>query len=119
MANFPKKPALSQGESPSLYSVEHPDISNSAPTDGGYEFRRRRYTGAPRKVYETGFIGLPHADFLIVEQFYEDHLTDTIFTWTDQIKGVDRQVRFDMFKPEYKGVGQHRRWDVKIKLSEV
>lgn len=119
MANFPKKPTLSQGESPSLYKVKHPDISNKAPTDGGYEFRRRRYTGVPRKTYETGFIGIEQADFDIIEAFYDTHLTDTIFTWTDQIRGVDRQVRFDEFKPEYKGLGQHKRWNVKIKLSEV
>lgn len=106
-------------ESPSMYKVKHPDTARKGKTDGGYEYRRRRFTRTPRKMYETGFIGLTHADFEIIETFYLEKLTDTTFTWDDQLRGVTKSVRFDSFEPKYRGFGTYRLWDVKIKLSEV
>jgi hypothetical protein len=119
MATFPAPPILSQGESPSLYKVETNDKSVSAETDGGYEFRRRRFTRRRRRQYETGFLFLPHADYVILDEFWEEHQTDTPFTWHDPIQGVDRTVRFDEFKPDYVGIGQYRLWTIKIKISEI
>lgn len=119
MANFPTKPTLSQGESPSLYKLDRQDNVVKAETDGGYEFRRRRFTRTPRKVIETGFISLPHADYEILEEFFEDHLNDVAFTYTDYIRGTTHQMRFDDFTPDYVGVGDNRRWTVKIKMSEI
>lgn len=119
MAQFPTKPTLSQGESPSLYKIETEDNVLMADTDGGYEFRRRRFTRKRRKMIETGFISLPHADYLVLENFWEQHQKDTAFTYFDYLHNVMRQVRFDDFKPDYVGVGQYRLWTVKIKMSEI
>lgn len=119
MAAFPTKPTLSQGESPSLYKNDPMESGVSAKSDGGYEFRRRRFTRKPRRMIETGYIELPHADYLVLKQFYDDHLEDVAFTWSDYIHGGSLNVRFDEFKPDYKGMGQNRKWNIKIKMSEV
>lgn len=119
MATFPTKPTLSQGESPSLYKNEAEDNANKADTDGGYEFRRRRFTRQRRRQIETGFISIPHADYVILDQFWETHQTDVAFTWYDYLHGVNRQVRFDEFKPDYVGHGTTRLWTIKIKMSEI
>lgn len=119
MANFPTKPTLTKGESPSFYKNYAEDNANKADTDGGYEFRRRRFTRTRRRMIETGFIALPHVDYVILDEFWEEHQTDTAFTWYDYIYGVSRQVRFDEFKPDYVGVGQNRMWTIKIKMSEI
>jgi hypothetical protein len=119
MASFPTKPTLSQGESPSLYKNIAESNVSKADTDGGYEFRRPRFTRRRRRMIETGFIQLPHADYLILDQFWEDHREDVAFTWYDYLHGVTRTVRFDKFEPDYVGVGQNRKWTIKIKMSEV
>lgn len=119
MATFPTKPTLSQGESPSLYRNDAEDNANKADTDGGYEFRRRRFTRTRRRKIETGFISIPHADYLILNQFWEDHQTDLAFTWYDYLHNVSRQVRFDEFKPDYVGIGTNAMWTIKIKMSEI
>jgi hypothetical protein len=121
MANFPTKGAggLSQAESPSLYERDRIDNVAKGESEGGYEFRRPRSTRARRKVISTGFIGLPHADYLVLDGFWETHGTHTVFTYTDYLHGTQHQVRFDEFKPDYVGVGTHRRWTIKIKMSEV
>jgi hypothetical protein len=119
MATFPTKPQLSQGESPSLYKNKAEDNANKADTDGGYEFRRRRFTRKRRRMLETGFIGLPNADYLTLDAFWEEHQTDTAFTWYDQIADVTRQVRFDEFDADYVGIGPNKMWTIKIKMSEI
>lgn len=110
---------LSQGESPSLYSIDGTDKTLKADADGGYEFRRNRTTRPERKVIQTGFIGLPHEDYLKLDAFYTTHTKVAAFTYFDYIHGVTRQVRFDEFKPDYIGVGQNRMWTIKIKMSEI
>lgn len=123
MANFPVKGTgpndLSQGESPSLYGIMNIDSTIKAETDSGYEFRRRRFTRPERKQIETGFIGLPHADYLKLDAFYTTHTQVVAFSYFDYIHGVTRQVRFDEFKRDYVGVGQNRMWSIKIKMSEI
>jgi hypothetical protein len=119
MATFPTKPQLSQGESPSLYDYTPEDNKNGADTDGGYEFRRRRFTRANRGSFKTGFIGIPHSDYLVLKAFFDAHQYDVAFTWHDRIHGTNRTVRFDKFKPDYKGIGQNRIWDIKIEMSEI
>jgi hypothetical protein len=120
MAVFPTKGAgLTQAESPSLFDRGRIDNVKKAEAEGGYEFRRPGTTRARRKTWETGFIGLPHADYLVLDAFWETHGTHTIFTYTDYLHGTTHQVRFDEFKPDYVGVGTHKRWSIKIKMSEV
>jgi hypothetical protein len=116
MADFP---TLTQGESPSLYGNNFEDTSIKADTDGGYEFRRDRFTRNMRRLLETGFLSLPHDQFEILEAFYEDHRKTEPFTYYDYMRGVTRTVRFDEFKSDYVGIGQNRMWTVKIKMSEV
>lgn len=120
MANFPTKPTLSQGESPSLYERSQDDNAMRTDADGGYVFVRRRFTRAPRYEFKTGFIGIPHADKLIIEQFWKDHLTDTAFNYTDYINGGTFNVRFSKpVKFDYVGVGQTKLWDIKIEMEQV
>lgn len=121
MADFPTKAngQLTQGESPSMWSMKPKSTVLKAETDGGYEFRRRRTTRAPRNEIETGFISLPHADYLVLKAFWDAHLEDVAFTYRDYLHDIDRQVRFDEWKPDYTGVGQNRMWTVKIKMSEI
>jgi hypothetical protein len=117
LTTFPTKPTLSQGESPSLYDRQPIDKTIAAPTDGGYEFRRERTTRALREQIQTGFISLPHADFLVLEQFWKDHRKVISFTYHDYLKGEDLTVRFDEWVPKYAGVGQNRMWNVTVKMS--
>jgi hypothetical protein len=123
MAQFPVKGTgpndLSQGESPSLYNIDRIDKTLKAEGDGGYEFRRNRFTRAERIQIQTGFIGLSHADYLKLDAFYMTHTKVVGFTYFDYIHGVYRNMRFDEFKPDYIGVGQNRMWTIKIKMSEV
>jgi hypothetical protein len=120
VANFPTvATGLSQGESPSLYDNQPKDNTNAAETDGGYEFRRRRSTRARRRMIETGFISVPHADYLVLDAFWNAHQKDVAFNYHDYIHDVTRQVRFDEFKPDYVGVGANQMWTIKIKMSEV
>jgi hypothetical protein len=119
MANFPTKPQLSQGESPSLYKNKAEDNVLSGDTDGGYEFRRRRFTRPRRRMIETGFLNVPHADLLILNDFWEEHQKDKAFIWFDYLYGVSRQVRFDDFDAQYTGIGQRKMWTIKIKMSEI
>lgn len=121
MATFPTKPALSQGESPSLYKniPMQDDRFLKAPTDGGYEFRRRRTNRAPRREIETGFLNIPQSDFDILEAFYLQHEQDVAFTWYDQIRDETYQVRFDSWAPSYEGIGTNKKWTIKIKMSTI
>lgn len=119
MTMFPTKPTLSQGESPSMYDNQPIDDTLKGPTDGGYEFRRRRTTRAMRRQISTGFISLPHADYLVLKAFWDAQLTTGVFTWHDYMHDTDLQVRFDSFAPKPVNVGQNRMWTVTIKMSEV
>ena len=120
MANFPTKGSgLSQGESPSLYKSGYPDNVKKAPTDGGYEFRRRQFTRNPPRQIETGFISISHADFLTLDAFYLTHQKDTEFTYYDYMCGVSVNVRFDEYTPTPTSIGQNKMWNVKIKMSEL
>ena len=116
---FPIKPTLIQGESPSLYKYAPEDNSLKAQTDGGYEFRRPRFTRKLRNMIETGFIMLSHADFLVIDAFFIAHTTVTPFFYYDYIQGVNRTVRFDSYMPTYKGIGRNKMWDINIKMSEL
>lgn len=122
-ADFPQKGTgpsdLSQGESPSLWDIDRIEKVLKAPTDGGYEFRRDRTTRAERKVISTGFIGLPHADYLKVDAFYEAHGKAGAFTYYDYVHDVVRQVRFDNYKPTPEIIGQFKVWNIKIVMSEI
>lgn len=120
MSNFPTKGnGLSRAESPSLYNLEWEDNVRKAPTDAGYEFRRRKFTRTPPRIIQTGFISLPHADYLVLEAFWLQHQEDTEFSYYDYPSAVWRTVRFDEFKPDYVGVGPTKLWTVKIKMKEV
>lgn len=110
---------LSQGESPSLYKNAIEDNTLKADTDGGYEFRRRRTTRAPRRMIETGFLNMPHADYELLEAFYLTRTNVDVWVWFDYLRGVNRTVRFDSFEPDYVGIGTNRKWTVKIKMSEL
>jgi hypothetical protein len=115
---FPTKPTISQGESPSMYDNQPIDNTLSAPTDGGYEFRRERTTRTQRRQIKTGFISLPHADYLILKAFWDSHRKVVSFTYQDYMHGVNLTVRFDEFTPKYVGVGQNRQWNIAIQMSE-
>lgn len=120
MANFPTKPTLSQGESPSLFDRTQEENVTKAEMDGGYLFKRRRYTRRPRYMFKTGFIGINNADKEILEQFWDDHQMDTTFNYYDYIHGETRTVSFA--KPVsfmYEGVGQTKLWNVKIEMEEI
>lgn len=119
MANFPVA-GMSRKESPSLYgSPAYEDTAIKADTDGGYEFRRLRHTRRPRLTLQTGFLSMPQADFDILDAFYLEHLNVQPFIWFDYIRGVNRTVRFDEYKPTYVGIGTNRMWNVSIKMSEL
>jgi len=120
MANFPTRGAgLTQGESPSLYGVDFEKNEKKASTEGGYQFRRRQFSRTPPRIISTGFLGLKHSDYVVLENFWLAHQTFTAFTYHDYHFGLTRQMRFDEFKPDPKTIGQTRIWDVKIKMSEI
>lgn len=119
MAEFPGKPTLSIGESPSLYSNTPEDNSIKADTDGGYEFRRTRFTRPRRRQIQTGFIGLSAADYAVLSAFEETHTNVVAFTYFDYIRNQTYQVRIDEWKPTYTGVGKTVLWNLTIKMSEV
>lgn len=120
MANFPTKPTLSQGESPSKYDIKLETNEVKSETDGGYEFKRRRFTRAPRNVIGTGFIGINHADKITLENFYSAHGTTVAFLYYDYIAGLTRQVRFEEVpKWNYVGIGQTKLWHADFKMKEI
>jgi len=121
MANFPTKATgLSRGESPSKYGEEEEDISIRSETEGGYEFRRPRFTRKPRTVYTTGFIGLNQSDYLALKSFYDTHKTTMAFNWTNQLTSVVHQVYFNKpIKWDYTGVATNRIWSCTIEMKEI
>ena len=120
MADFPTTPELSQGESPSMFDRKAEDVVYKSDSEGGYEFRRRKFTRPPRDTIKTGFKYLPHDDKVIVEDFYNARLTDTAFTYYDYINDETVTVTFDV-PPEFKyvGIGDLRLWTVTITMKEI
>jgi hypothetical protein len=120
MANFPRKPAISIGESPSKYDVIPEANEVKADAEGGYEFKRKRFTRAARNMITTGFIGIKNADKMVLEAFYNTHGTTVAFTYIDDVSNVTRQVRFeDPPKWDYIGIGTTRLWSPSFKMKEV
>lgn len=120
MADFPTTPTLSQGESPSKYDIKQEVNEIKSETDGGYEFKRRRFTRAPRNIVDTGFIGITHADKMVLQGFYDTHQTTVAFNYYDYIAGLTRQVRFEESpKWNYVGIGQTRLWSPSFKMKEI
>ncbi|SFJ50525.1 hypothetical protein SAMN03159338_1596 [Sphingomonas sp. NFR04] len=119
MAQFPTQPVLSRGESPSLFDRVLEDNTVKSDTEGGYEFRRPRFTRARRITFTTGFIALPHADYQTIMAFEAAHTRSLPFTYFDYLHGTFHQVRFDEVKTKYVGVGRNRMWDITIKMTEV
>lgn len=120
MQTFPTKGnGITLGESPSLFKHTFAENVRKASTEGGYEFRRRRFSRTPPRTIETGFIGLKHSDFIVLENFYTNHQMDKEFIYYDYHFGVNRTVRFDEFKPDAATIGQTKLWNLKIKMSEV
>ena len=119
MKTFPTKATgLSRGESPSLYGTDWVENTLRAPVDGGYEFRRKKFT-RDRKTFQTGYISANHGDYLLLKEFFESHKYEIEFLWYDYMHDEVRTVRFDEFKPDSMSVGKNRMWTVKIKMSEV
>mgnify|MGYP000001649094 CR=1 FL=1 len=120
MKTFPTATTvLSRGESPSLYKLDWEDNVRKAPTDSGYEFRRRKFTRTPPCTIETGFIGLNDDDYETLEQFWLEHEMSETFHYYDYLREMIVTVVFDDFKPDYTGYGQTRLWNLKIKFKEV
>ena len=113
-------PTLSIGESPSKFKRSQEDNVIKSKTDGGYEFRRRRFTRKPVYMFTTGYIGISQTEKEMIETFWNDKLTDTAFLYTDIINGGVFNVTFD--KPPtftYKGIGTTRLWDVTLEMRQV
>jgi len=113
-------PTITIGESPSKFRRTMDDNVIKSDSDGGYEFRRRRFTRKPSYIFQTGFIGISQAEKDTLEAFWEDKLTDTAFTYDDYINGSSYNVTFD--KPmdfKYTGVGPTRIWEVTIYMRQV
>jgi hypothetical protein len=120
MATFPTKGVLTLGEAPSKYDIDETDNEVKADTDGGYEFKRPRFTRKPPRIVKTGFIGLTHADYLVLLAFWDAHGTTVAFTYTDYVHGISRNVRFDK-KPDWKPqiIGTRRLWNPSFEMKEV
>lgn len=124
MAQFPIKGVgvgqLSRNDSPSKYEPLLEVNDKRADAEGGYEFRRRRFTRKPRNTIKMGFLNITHADKLILEAFYDTMLTDTAFIWYDQIAGINRQVYFEKSPVwNYEGIGPLKLWSPNFELKEV
>lgn len=120
MATFPTKPTLAVGESPSKYDITEEPNEAKAPTEGGYEFRRKRFTRATPEIVSTGFTGLKHADYLVLRAFWKQHTTVVAFTYFDYMLGINRTVRFEeppKWNPE--SIGTTRLWSPTFKMKEV
>jgi hypothetical protein len=124
MAQFPVKGRgpndLSQGESPSIYKPGTEINDVRADAEGGYEFRRPRTTRGPRETVKTGFIGLPHDDYLKLKAFWDAHLTTEAFTYYDYVHGIYRTVRFEK-EPDWgpQIIGTNRMWSPTFELKEL
>lgn len=113
-------PILSVGESPSRFDRTQEDNVIKSQTDGGYEFRRRRFTRKPVYIFKTGYIGINQADKESLESFWDEKLTDTAWIYTDIVNGGSYNVTFD--KPpmfDYIGIGTTRLWNVNIEMRQV
>ena len=120
MRNFPTNGnGLSRSESPSLFKREwEPNVIKS-PMEGGYEFRRRKFTRQPSRIIDTGYIGLSSEDYIALEQFFLYHQNDKEFYHFDYMSGEQMIVRFEEFKPDYSGYGKNMIWNLKIKIKEL
>lgn len=118
MADFPVFTDMT--EDSALFEIEREDNAVRAPTEGGYEFTRKRFTRPQRKIFNTGFTSLSHDNFLTLDAFYNTHETNLAFYYTVPTSGEIVTVRFaEPIKESHKGVGTVKLWDVRLKLKEV
>lgn len=113
-------PTMSRGESPSLYKESEEDVAIKSETSGGYELTRPRFTRAPRREFQTGWLSIPQADRNLWDTFYKTVRTYSAFTWLNQLSGEIVQVRCS--EPptiDYVGIGKNKMWNITVKMREV
>lgn len=116
MADFP---TLSKPEDSKLFSEIQIDPILKSSIEGGYVFRRPRFTRTPRKTFITGFTRMLEADKIILQESYEAELGN-IITYTHPVTLAAINVSYAepiMFK--YVGLGGVHAWNATIKLEEV
>lgn len=116
MSDFPLAGIKEDGE---LYGESYEDNSIKSDTDGGYEFRRPRFTRNLRKVYETGFSMVDSSEKQQLCDFYELKQMHTPFFWLNPVTGQNVHVNFEEFKFDRIGYGAVSQWNIRIKLKEV
>lgn len=118
MANFP---TISKPEDSKYFTETQMDPAMVAEFEGGYEFRRPRYTRAPRKLLTTGFTQITDADKDILQSSYDAQQgASGAMDYTHPVNANVMSVYYSapmMFT--YVGIGGYHKWDVKIQLKEI
>lgn len=118
MANFP---TFGNKEDSAKFSLQLEDVGIRSEMEGGYVLTRPRHTRRPRRTWSTGFVNLSDTEKETFEDFFNDHGTYKVFTYTVRTSSEVVQVRFAS-PPDfnYHGFGSNFRWDISnIKLEEV
>lgn len=105
------------------YSVAMDDSTITAPTEGGYEFTRLRFTRKPRKTWTVGYTEITNANKELFRVFWEDVAKggSVIFDWHNHEDGLTYAVRFlgDSIKFEYQGIGPTKLWTFSFSLKQA
>jgi phage-related protein len=117
--NFPE---LSKKPDQEQYGEELEDVTDTATTEGGYEFTRPKHARKPRMKWATGYTEVPDADKVKLMDFLTKKGRHTAFYWEHPIYKTQHLVRFaKVFKPDYANfLANDHHWNVHgIELREV
>jgi len=117
----PVFPVLSTGHDSAKYSIELEDTGMQTELEGGYVASRARHTRRPRRTWSDGFTDISQADADLLQAFWDQVSTHTIFDWTNPADDTVTAVRFTpgTFSLRYAGVGANRRYSVEFKVQQA
>jgi phage-related protein len=107
-------------EDSKYFSIDLEDNTIRAPSEGGYEFTRKRFTRTPRKTFATGFTMMSQTDLNTIIEFWDEYQGAKPFAWLDPTTNNVYTVRFaDKPSIVYNGIGNNFMYDVTVKLKQL
>ncbi|GAL22937.1 hypothetical protein JCM19235_1238 [Vibrio maritimus] len=114
-------PPVGVFEDSSKFNMTPEDKGLTSDTDGGYAYSRPRHARKPRRTFDTGFTDIDETQKAKLENFFNEHGTYKIFTYTIPDTEETIQARLGKApKVMYKGYGGVHRYNVTdIQINEV
>jgi len=118
MADFP---TISKLEDSKNFSENQQDPTITSEAEGGYVFRRARFTRIPRKTFTTGFTDITDADKATLQASYDTNMGGSeAMSYTHPTNATVYSVVYaEPMMFAYAGLGDRHRWNVTIKLEQV